>query len=114
MSGPSGGIVLDARQADYKLTAREAVHLAARWWDKTGRGMVNRKANESRAPDVRKGAGANGAPAIVIRGSASRSVNSGILDGRKWDDLDRRERAAVTRAWCTIMRIEILDPERAS
>ncbi len=112
MSGPSGGIVIDARQCDYKLTAREAVHLAERWWDKTGRGMVNRKANEERAPDVHKGGGANGAPGILIKGSARRSVNSGILDGRKWADLDRRERAAVVRAWITILRVELTDPEQ--
>jgi hypothetical protein len=110
VSGPSGGIVLDARQCDYRLHAHEAVQLAARWWDKTGRGMVNRKANEERAPDVRKGAGLNGAPAIVVKGSATRSVNSGILDGRKWDDLDAREKHAVVRAWVTIMRVKIRDP----
>lgn len=96
----------------YKMTAREAVILAARWWDKTGRGMVNRKANEERAPDIHRGAGINGAPAIVVKGSAMRSVNSGILDGRKWEELDRRERYAVIKAWCSIMRIQIIDPEQ--
>ena len=100
--------------SDYKLTAREAVHLAELWWDKTGRGMVNRKANESRAPDVRKGAGLNGAPAIVVKGSASRSVNSVILDGRKLEDLDKRERCAVVKAWIHVMRIELIDPERVA
>lgn len=97
---------------EYRMTAREAVLLASRWWDKTGRGLINLKANEERAPDVHRGAGANGAPAIRVKGSAFRSVNSGIMDGRMWEDLDRRERLAIVKAWCTIMRIAIKDPEQ--
>lgn len=81
------------------LTASEAVRLASLWWDKTGRGLVHRKANESRAPDVVKGPGLNGAPAIRIKPTPERSVDSGVLDGRKWEDLTRREKLAVTKAW---------------
>ena len=80
------------------ITGTEAVRLASTWWDKTGRRLINKLFNRDRV-DTLKGPGANGAPAIRVKGTGDVVVPSQILEGLPWEQLGRRERALVVRSW---------------
>lgn len=84
------------------LTAREVVAMTEKWWDKTGRHLMGKESNLERV-DTFKGA-KGGAPAIRIRGTAEVVIPSKVLQALPWAELDRRDRAAVVKAWLSQYR----------
>lgn len=87
------------------ITANDAVKLASRWWDQTGRGafLKSRKANIEINTKFRAASG--GAPGIKTS-SAEVVLPSRILEGRPWQELDKRERFSVITAWLKFYRAQ--------
>jgi hypothetical protein len=86
------------------LTAVEVVRLASRWWDGTGRKIISKVFNVEEVGGSAKGPGKNGAPAIRVSPNREVVIPSKVLQGHAWDELDRRERAAVVKAWLSQYR----------
>lgn len=86
------------------LTAPEAVRMASRWWDNTGRNIISKIFNTEIVGGSARGPGLNGAPAIKVSGNREVTLPSKLLQGHPWEDLDRRERAAVVKAWVSQYR----------
>jgi hypothetical protein len=75
----------------------DIVRKAALWWDLTGRHLVNKTINENTpAPRVRHG---GKMPIMIAKAATEKDLNSGILLGRKWDDLTPAEMAQVVGAF---------------
>lgn len=85
------------------LSASEAVRLASKWWDSTGRKIISKVFNVEEVGGSYRGAG-GGAPAIRVTPNREVVIPSKVLQGHAWDELDRRERAAVVKAWLSQYR----------
>ena len=86
-----------------RLTAPEAVRLAADWWDKTGRHLMSKTANREQRNTFKAGNGS--APAIRVKDKGEVVLPSKVLQGFPWDELSRREKASVVRAWLKEYRV---------
>ncbi len=75
----------------------EAVTQASRWWNATGRHVVDPDFNRERLPGRVRSGGA--APGIVVPGEVLDVLPSGILRGLPWDMLTRQEQLSVVKAW---------------
>ncbi len=84
----------DAR-LDTGMKPEEAVERAAKWWDKTGRGMVNREFN--RRTDRKVSTSKTGP--MLISQSTEDDLPSGILRGVAWEALTKAEQLEVVRIW---------------
>lgn len=79
------------------MKIREAMHLAAIWWDKTGRHMVDKEINtETTAARV---SARSGMPVSIVKGDKMPTLPSGILQGLPWDALTDQEKARVLVTW---------------
>lgn len=83
---------------DTGMRTDEAVRLASAWWNDVGRHELRQVANSEQdanrfRPSTEK------SPAILIKGETRAVVPSGILNGLRWDDLDRREQMRVVQVW---------------
>lgn len=85
------------------ITANDAVKLAERWWDTTGRGAMLKARKANIEVNTKFRPAANGAPGIK---TVSREVvlPSRILEGQLWAELDKRERYSVVVAWLKFYR----------
>lgn len=88
---------------DCTLTAPEAVKMASKWWDAIGRKLISKTFNRSRI-DTAKGPGANGAPAIFVKGTGEVEIPSQILEGVEWARLGKREMGLVVKCWLSQYR----------
>jgi hypothetical protein len=86
------------QKLDTGMTAVEAVRRAEHWWEKTG-------AKEMRLHGLRHTQTVGGSLHGIGGAFASldpKSENylpSGIIHGKPWDDLTKREKAMVVKAW---------------
>lgn len=80
------------------MKPREAARRASQWWDQTGRHLIPKALNEERTKDKVLAAGKR-APAMVIKGTVQPVLQSGILNGRPFDDLSRDEKLQVVKHW---------------
>lgn len=96
-------IDLDDTMQGSTMTVREAITRARRWWnDKGGRHALSHQLNESSNQERigRRFTPGNGkSPGILIPGNKQPVLNSGILRGLQWDDLDNREKMALVHEW---------------
>ena len=76
----------------------EAVSRASEWWNKTGRHLIPKALNEDRAKNKVLKAGRR-APAMVFKGTVTPTLDSGVLQGRPFDDLKKWEKLAVVKQW---------------
>lgn len=80
------------------LSPDQAVARAAAWWDKTGRFVMNKHANEEKVGrKIRTSTGLS--PAILIQGETKAVINSGILQAHEFDQLTREEKLRIVRVW---------------
>jgi hypothetical protein len=80
------------------ISASEAVKKASEWWDKIGKDLIRKQANEE-VHGRKFHAAVSGAPAIVTPGEKRALIQSGLLQGFVWERLTRRERAEVVKQW---------------
>lgn len=85
------------------LTAAEAVRMASRWWDNTGRKILSKIFNKE-IKDSFNPAPKGGGVAIKVKGSPEVVIPSRVLEGFAWGELDRREREVVVKAWLSQYR----------
>lgn len=72
---------------DTGMKVRDAIANACYWWNKTGRHMMRK--------DGPKGSEI----AVSLNPEHENFSPSGILNGQPWDQLDKREKIQVTKAW---------------
>lgn len=94
------------------LTPLDAMRHAAKWWDSTGRKIISKIFNVEEVGGSFRPA-AKGAPAIKVSPNREVVIPSKVLQGHAWDELDRRERAAVVKAWLSQYR-QVYSPKRDS
>lgn len=83
---------------DTGMKASEAITRASQWWDTKGARMMQTEAKRQRQPlgGPDKGMGQQFA---VLNPDDANFMPSRVLAGFPWDDLDRREKLAVVKAW---------------
>lgn len=88
----------DALRLDTGMTAQEAIKRAAEWWEKTGR-------TEMRQQQLRQGEqvggsnNGNGGAFASLDPNSHNHLASGIIQGKPWDQLDKRERGQLVKVW---------------
>jgi hypothetical protein len=88
---PNDHAILNDDHLDTGMHAREAIARAEAWWEATGRKLMAATSGFDLATRAR----------------------SGILSGRAWDALDKREKLHVVKVWhhTNIRRPDMLDKE---
>jgi hypothetical protein len=73
------------------------VKAAAKWWNETGRRLVNKRFDlEETGRKVKAG---GNAPGVVIAGEVNPTIPSPLLLGQPWDDLAPRERGQILKVY---------------
>lgn len=115
---PDNGDILafghKADKLDTGMSAQEAIQRATNWWETKGRKMMQ--------TELKRQAGAvggsNNGAGSAFASSDVESANflpSGIIHGKPWDELNRREKQQVVKVWhhFNIRKPDLLDEEQA-
>lgn len=83
---------------DTGMTIREAVHHTQAWWLKTGQKemKLHKMRQKNSVANATKGLGGEFASEDP---DSDNFMNSGIIHGRNWDDLDKREKLQLIKHW---------------
>ena len=84
------------------MKPEEAVKRARLWWEAIGRKELSKRLNEaSNIEEIGRTvkAGTDKAPGFVVQGDRQVVVQSGLLRGLPWDQLERREQLEVVKVW---------------
>ena len=85
------------RKLDNGMTVREAIARAKTWWDRKGRHLTAKVAND--VEHGRKVAVSSGVVGIVVPGEQVAEIPSLAFRGTPWDELDTATKLQIVRAW---------------
>lgn len=80
---------------DTGYAIRDAIKNATKWWDSTGRRLINKDLDQYEKTRV---SFSGGGPMLRFKDKTS-ETNSGILHGLPFDELTKNEKAEVIKTW---------------